>query len=65
MLGKDADTIIATTALAHNLTLVTTNVNHFLVRDLIVYQAEVNFVGMIVDSFQQKIAFDVNPLRSE
>ena len=36
----DADVIIAATALAHNLTLVTTNAKHFPMPDLVVYQAD-------------------------
>jgi predicted nucleic acid-binding protein len=36
----DADVIIAATALAHNLTLVTTNAKHFPMSDLVVYQAD-------------------------
>jgi predicted nucleic acid-binding protein len=36
----DADVIIAATALAYNLTLVTTNAKHFPMPDLVVYQAD-------------------------
>ncbi|MFZ5880756.1 MAG: type II toxin-antitoxin system VapC family toxin [Chloroflexota bacterium] len=40
MLLEDADTLIAATALAHGLTLVTTNAKHFPMPDLVVYQAD-------------------------
>jgi predicted nucleic acid-binding protein len=42
MLLGDADAIMAATALNHGLALVTTNVKHFPMKDLVVYQADEN-----------------------